>query len=300
MEKQIQKTMSVCNMGKLLGLKKVEAYWLIHKGYFETVTVSGRMRVVVDSFERWYAGQARYHKITGEPPGKLLREESYSVREIAEILQINEMHAYEVLKDAGIRPVLVDGWQRFRRVDFETWYAGQTHYRNEADRQRDAEAEEASMSMPDMARLLDVPRQTVYKIMRSHRGREILDVVIIANQKRITKESFERWYQGQTKYLKPEDRSFHPEARELHYRDCLASAGRNKPKKKQQPVRPVTMNTAGAFVSIEQAAYMAGTNRKTITRWIQQGKIPCFKTSGGICRIPRKAFCEYLASKNPE
>ena len=134
--------MSVCNMGKLLGLKKVEAYWLIHKGYFETVTVSGRMRVAVDSFERWYAGQARYHKSTGEPPGKLLREESYSAREIAEILQINEMHAYEVLKDAGIRPVLVDGWQRFRRVDFETWYAGKTHYRNEADRQRDAEAEE--------------------------------------------------------------------------------------------------------------------------------------------------------------
>ena len=300
MKEQFQKRMSVRNMGRLLGLKKVESYWLIHKGYFETITEKGKIYVLADSFERWYAGQARYHKITGEPPGERLREESYSAREIAEILQMNESYVYEIMKNAGIKPVLVNSWQRFPKEKFEKWYAGQKHYRNAEDRQRDAEAEASSMSMPEMARLLDVPRKTIYNILRSEHGRATLETIYIADRKRITKESFERWYAGQTEHLKPEDRPFNPGTRELHYRDCLASAGREGAKKKPQPVHSVVMNTSGAFVSIDQAAYMAGTNRKTITRWIQQGKIPCFKTSGGICRIPRKAFCEYLASKKPE
>lgn len=54
-----KKTMSVREMGSSLGLKKVESYWLVHKGYFETLLVNG-MRVVIDSFEEWYASQSRY------------------------------------------------------------------------------------------------------------------------------------------------------------------------------------------------------------------------------------------------
>ena len=41
--------MSVRNMGRLLGLKKVESYWLVHKNYFETVVIAGKMRVVISS-----------------------------------------------------------------------------------------------------------------------------------------------------------------------------------------------------------------------------------------------------------
>ena len=53
METKRQKsTMSVPEMGRLLGLKKVESYWLVHKGYFETIQVEGKMRVVRESFER--------------------------------------------------------------------------------------------------------------------------------------------------------------------------------------------------------------------------------------------------------
>ena len=63
-----KKTMSVREMGKLLGLKKVESYWLIHKEYFETILVAGKMRVVIESFESWYARQVKYHKVSGEAP----------------------------------------------------------------------------------------------------------------------------------------------------------------------------------------------------------------------------------------
>lgn len=36
-----------------------------------------------------------------------------------------------------------------------------------------------------MARLLDVPRKTVYEIMRSERGRKTLQVIELAGKKRI-------------------------------------------------------------------------------------------------------------------
>ena len=35
----MKKTMSVREMGALLGLKKVDSYWLVHKNYFKTVLV---------------------------------------------------------------------------------------------------------------------------------------------------------------------------------------------------------------------------------------------------------------------
>ena len=64
MQKQRVKTsMSVPEMGKMLGLGKVESYWLVKKNYFKTIQVAGRMRVMLDSFEDWYAGQFHYKKV---------------------------------------------------------------------------------------------------------------------------------------------------------------------------------------------------------------------------------------------
>ena len=205
MTRRPKTTMSVREMGNLLGLKKVDSYWLVHKGFFETILVGGKMRVVIESFENWYTRQAKYHKVTGEPPGELLKQESYSARDIAGILGVSESYVYEIMKAAGVKPVMVDFRQRFRREDFERWYSSQTRFRNDEDRRRDEEIEESSMSMPDMARLLDVPRSVVYGILQSDLGKEMLEVIIIAGRKRITRESFDRWYASQTRYLKPED-----------------------------------------------------------------------------------------------
>lgn len=62
-------TISVMEMGQILGLKKTDAYWLVHKQCFETVTVGGKMRVVLKSFEHWYANQVKHKKIEGTSPG---------------------------------------------------------------------------------------------------------------------------------------------------------------------------------------------------------------------------------------
>lgn len=61
-------TMSVPEMRRILGLRKTDSYWLVHKQCFETVMVKGKMRIVIDSFEHWYANQVKYKKVDGPPP----------------------------------------------------------------------------------------------------------------------------------------------------------------------------------------------------------------------------------------
>lgn len=68
-EQRAKTSMSVMEMGSLLGLSKMEAYWLIKKGFFKTVMVGKRMRVMIDSFESWYASQSHYIKVKTKEGG---------------------------------------------------------------------------------------------------------------------------------------------------------------------------------------------------------------------------------------
>ena len=51
----LKNTMSVPEMRRLLGVKKTESYWLVHRNFFETRIIDGIMRVDIASFEKWYA-----------------------------------------------------------------------------------------------------------------------------------------------------------------------------------------------------------------------------------------------------
>lgn len=93
-QRRSRTSMSVMEMGKLLGLCKTESYWLIKKRYFETITVGKKMRVMIASFEEWYANQCRYHKIDGTPPGDHIREISMTADELGQLLGISEASAY--------------------------------------------------------------------------------------------------------------------------------------------------------------------------------------------------------------
>ena len=48
---RLKNTMSVPEMRRLLGLKKTESYWLVHRNFFETKIIDGKMRVDIESFE---------------------------------------------------------------------------------------------------------------------------------------------------------------------------------------------------------------------------------------------------------
>mgnify|MGYP004529488093 CR=1 FL=1 len=87
--------MTVPEMGKLLGLKKTDRYWLVHKNVFESKEIAGKIRINIASFEKWYANQIKYHKVTGEEPGKELKSWSYSVKEVADLLGVDDYLVYD-------------------------------------------------------------------------------------------------------------------------------------------------------------------------------------------------------------
>ncbi len=62
-------TMTVQAMGRLLGLKKTESYYLLHKHHFETVTINHQLRVVRASFEHGTRIRTSRERWTGPEPG---------------------------------------------------------------------------------------------------------------------------------------------------------------------------------------------------------------------------------------
>ena len=86
-------SMSVMEMGKLLGLGKTESYYLVRKNYFKVITVGTTMRVMIPSFEEWYANQSFYKKVDGPEPGSQLKQASMMQRSLAIFLVLlNHQH----------------------------------------------------------------------------------------------------------------------------------------------------------------------------------------------------------------
>lgn len=95
-DSKLKNTMSVPEMRRLLGVKKTESYWLVHKNYFETKMIDGKMRVDLESFEKWYANQVKHKKVTGEIPGQELMKTSYSFKDVANLLGIHDTNVYDI------------------------------------------------------------------------------------------------------------------------------------------------------------------------------------------------------------
>lgn len=107
-----KKSMSVREMRRLLGLGKTESYWLVKKNYFDTVIIGGKMRVMIESFENWYANQLHYKKIIGEAPGKNWTSITMSIQETARLLGIAEGTLYDLMKKKPFKTVKVGMYTR--------------------------------------------------------------------------------------------------------------------------------------------------------------------------------------------
>lgn len=124
-----KKSMSVPEMRRILGLGKTESYWLVKKNYFEVIVIAGKMRIMVDSFEEWYAHQLHYKKVDGTPQGSYWRAITMSVQETADLLGINPATLYELLKKRPFKTVKVGMYLRIYKDSFEEWYNSQTQYK---------------------------------------------------------------------------------------------------------------------------------------------------------------------------
>ena len=193
-------TMSVREMQHLLGLGKTDSYWLLHKNFFEVILINDKMRIVISSFEKWYANQVKYHKVNGPPPGEELCKRSYSILEVAEILKVDSDTVYTLIRQGKLKAETVDFWMRIPKEEFERWYRSQSRHRTAADRERDREIEAQTISIPEMAKLLGVPREKVYWILDCKKYRDCFVIERVADRRRITKTSFEIWLNSQSTY----------------------------------------------------------------------------------------------------
>jgi len=125
-----KKSISVPEMRRILGLGKTESYWLIKKGYFKTIMLFGKIRVITDSFEEWYANQFHYKKTDGTPPGQNWRH-TMSIRETADILGIAPTTVYSLIGKNLFTVLTVSGKKRIEKKSFEEWYANQSKYHND-------------------------------------------------------------------------------------------------------------------------------------------------------------------------
>lgn len=273
-----RKTMSIMEMGALLGLKKTESYWLADKHFFKLIHLRDRTRVDIESFEKWYANQVTYHKVDGEPPGKELRRTSLSARDIGILLGISEARAYEVITEQNLPIITVDYRKRVPRDAFKCWYQHQRHYRTVADQKKDAYLEAETITMPEMARLLGVPRFTVYSILKNQKYAGQFDIRIIGDKKRITKESFRRWYEHQDRYWMGADKD-----------KCV--------KHMAKLMNPV-INRSGNenYYTPDEILEKYRCSRKALYSWIRQRLFPVVKI-GRAYRIPRQKFDIWYSEK---
>ena len=195
-EKRQRKSMSVPEMGKMLGLGKTESYYLIKKNYFKTIVVGKNMRVLIDSFEEWYANQSWYKKIDGTPPGLALKQRTLSAEELGQLLGLAEATAYELIAKGNFEVIDLLGKRRITKESFEKWYETQTFYRTVEDQEKDRIEMESSLSMPELAEMLGVHRNVIYYLV----SKNLFETVNIGRYKRITKDSFYRWYDSQNRY----------------------------------------------------------------------------------------------------
>lgn len=266
-EHVLRRTMSVPEMRKLLGLKKTESYWLIHRKFFRTETIGGMMRIDLESFEKWYANQVKYRKVVGEAPGKELREKSYSFKEAANILGIHDCDLYDIWKNEKLEYITVDFVRRIPVDIFEKWYADQDVYRKVTHIPTAEELENDYICLQDAADLLGISREKLAKIARSEEIGRLLDSTICNNKRWITRKSFQLFLNAQNVYYILDDGD-------------------------EQEKDTVSLEIK-EYISRQEAAELAGVSVSTVTKWMQSGEFQCVG-AGKVLRVHRQQFLNWL------
>lgn len=279
-ERPKKTTMSVREMREMLGLGKTDSYWLLKKKFFDVVLVNGKMRVVIESFENWYANQVKYSKVNGPPPGEKLNERSYSIVTLAEMLGVSDTTIYDLIKKGCFQAELVDYWTRVPKQSFDQWYASQSRYRTAADREKDRELEEATISMPEMARILGITREKVYTIV--YKNESAFEFVIIADRKRITKKSFQAWLRSKKK-----DQPQQPAEPQLAETVKAESAPVEAPPVEQKPVEIRLDKTS---YSVKEAAILMDLPQRVIYRMVQSGELKALSVNRQVRILREELF----------
>ena len=266
-EPALKKTMSVPEMRKLLGLKKTEGYWLVHREFFKTEIIGGMMRVDIESFEKWYANQVKHKKVDGEEPGRELIKGSYSFQDAANLLGINSASLYEIWKKEDRKTIKVDFVKRIPKEEFENWLSEQTVYKKSDRMPTINDMEKDYIRFEETARLLNIQEETMLKLIRTGKYKSLFEVRVFDNKKWISRKSFRLFLNAQNEYrITDNDENTSPDNLIIETKE---------------------------YISRNEAAELAGVKASTITKWIQAGAFPCVG-AGKVLRIKRADFLAWL------
>lgn len=267
-KQRMKRTMSVPEMRRILGLKKTEGYWLVHKNFFKTEIINGQMRVDIESFEKWYANQVKHKKVNGEDPGAELTKRSYSFKDAANLLGIHSANLYEIWRDEKLETITVDFTKRIPIEVFEKWYENQIMYQKVGKMPTLIELEKNYIRLQDAAALLGITKEKLSVITRASSFKDCFKVRVFDDKKWISKKSFQYFLNAQNVYqiVNKQDEEKADSQESLETKD---------------------------YVSRAEAAALAGVTSATITKWTQLDRFPCVG-AGKVLRIPREEFLLWL------
>lgn len=267
-------TMSVREMQHLLGLGKTDSYWLLHKNFFEVILINDKMRIVISSFEKWYANQVKYHKVNGPPPGEELCKRSYSVLEVAEILKVDSDTVYTLIRQGKLKAETVDFWMRIPKEEFERCIGHKTATALRLIESVTGRLKHKPSPSQEMAKLLGIPREKVYWILDCKKYRDCFVIERVADRRRITKTSFEIWLNSQSTYRLQEP------VIEAH----------------EEPPLELKCPKSGKYYSFQEIQDFYGVSRTTLVTWIREEGIPTIDV-GRAKRVRKDVFDDVLKSK---
>lgn len=265
---EMKRTMSVPEMRKLLGIKKTESYWLVHKNYFKTELINGTMRVDIASFEKWYANQTKHKKVTGEKPGAQLCAASYSFRDVANMLGEYDGTIYDLWNRKGFPTVMVNYRKRIPREIFDRWYENQNEYHKVDGPATIEEIEEKFILFREAAAMLKMSNEELLTIIRKGKYKDLLEMRMFDNKRWISRRGFQDFLNRHDQY-------------KIRQAKNESGSGISKFLSQKQ------------YISKEEAARIAGVSKSTVAKWALKGMFPC-RAAGYVMRIERIPFLKWV------
>ena len=265
---EMKRTMSVPEMRKLLGVKKTESYWLVHKNYFKTELINGTMRVDIASFEKWYANQTKHKKVTGEKPGAQLCAASYSFRDVANMLGEYDGTIYDLWNRKGLPTVTVNYRKRIPREIFDSWYENQNEYHKVDGPATIEEIEEKFILFREAAAMLKMSNEELLTLIRKGKYKDLLDMRMFDNKRWISRRGFQDFLNLHDQY-------------KIRQAKNESGSGISKFLSQKQ------------YISKEEAARIAGVSKSTVAKWALKGTFPC-RAAGYVMRIERIPFLKWV------
>ena len=149
------------------------------------------------------------------------------------------------------------------------------------------------MTVPEMAQLLGTTRSAVYTILDNPKYSHFFEFIVIAEKKRITKESFQKFLEGQERYkLDPSN-----DYEELAQEQNIALANYRRKKLSQTGIRGSNENIK--YLTFDEASYLAKVSRSMINKWADKGKFTVIKV-GSRVRIRRDEFEDWMEQRDLE